>query len=55
MSEQKSNGFSDIKIKSRIVTTKNEVNSNAECDAIETEAFQVKELKFNGIEYKVVD
>jgi len=55
MSDQKSNGFSDIKIKSRIVTTKNEVNSNSECDAIETEAFQVKELKFNGIEYKSVD
>jgi len=55
MSDQKSNGFSDIKIKNRIVTTKNEVNSNAECDAIETEALQVKELKFNGIEYKSVD
>ncbi len=54
MSGQTSNGFFDIKIRSRITTTINKVNTNGECDALETEAFDVKKLKFDGAEYKLL-
>jgi len=52
MSKQKSNGFFNILIKSKVTETKNEVNKNGECDAKVITTNQKSILKFNGKEYK---
>jgi len=52
MSNQKSNGFFNIMIKSKVTETKNEVNKNGECDAKVITTNQKSILKFNGKEYK---
>lgn len=52
MSNQKSNGFFNILIKSKVTETKNEVNKNGECDAKVITTNQKSILKFNGKEYK---
>ncbi len=52
MSNQKSNGFFNIMIKSKVTETKNEANKNGECDAKVITTNQKSILKFNGKEYK---
>ncbi len=52
MSNQKSNGFFNILIKSKVTETKNEVNKNGECDAKVITTNQKSILKFNGKVYK---
>jgi hypothetical protein len=55
MADKKSNGLSNLKIKNRIVKIKSQVNEKAECNAEETEAYSLKELIFNGVDYQPVN
>ncbi|WP_052741872.1 PA3715 family protein [Kiloniella litopenaei] len=55
VSDQKSNGFFDLKIKSHITTTIDDINTDGECDTRETLVVKTKKLKFDGVEYKLIN
>lgn len=55
ISDKKTNVFSNILIRSKIIKTTTEENENAECIDIVTQTTQNSLLKFNGKEYKPVN
>ncbi|WP_418502332.1 hypothetical protein [Flagellimonas sp.] len=52
LSEERTNGWFDILVKSKITETKNEEDENRDCLAKETISTETTVLKFNGKEYK---